>query len=170
MIRESVNNQTVLQTGDSSASVETGREYLTFELAGEEYGVDILRVREIRGWEPVTWIPNSPAFVKGVLNLRGAIVPVIDLRIRFDLPRSDYTPMTVVVVLAVKSGDGRERIMGVVVDAISDVVNARLSEIQSTPEFDASIKIDYINGLATAGEQMIMLVDVDKLLDEIVNH
>ena len=151
---------------DTDENIDEGDEYLTFHLADEEYGVDILRVREIRGWETVTPIPNSPEFVKGVLNLRGSIVPVIDLRVRFNLPATEYTHTTVVVVLSVISEDGeRERIMGVVVDAISDVVNANLNEIQATPDFDSSIEIQYIQGLATAGDNMIMLVDVDKLLD-----
>ena len=145
---------------------EDGNEYLTFHLANEEYGVDILRVQEIRGWENVTRVPNSPEHVKGVLNLRGAIVPIIDLRTRFNLPQADYTPTTVVVVLSVlvKNGE-KERIVGVVVDAISDVVNAKMSDIQTTPNFDASIEIEYIQGLATAGDTMLMLVDVDKLLN-----
>ena len=141
-------------------------EYLTFHLANEEYGVDILRVRELRGWEHVTRIPNSPEHVKGVLNLRGAIVPIVDLRIRFDLPQAEYTPTTVVVVLSVSVNNGeKERIVGVVVDAISDVVNAKMSDIQATPGFDSSIEIEYIQGLATAGDTMLMLVDVDKLLN-----
>ena len=145
---------------------ENGSEYLTFHLADEEYGVDILRVQEIRGWENVTRIPNSPTYVKGVLNLRGAIVPIIDLRNRFDLPHADYTPTTVVVVLSVWSKNGqKKRIVGVVVDAISDVVNAELSDIQATPSFDSSIDIEYIEGLATTGDKMLMLVDVDKLLN-----
>ena len=145
---------------------EDGNEYLTFHLANEEYGVDILRVQEIRGWENVTRVPNSPEHVKGVLNLRGAIVPIIDLRTRFNLPQADYTPTTVVVVLSVlvKNGE-KERIVGVDVDAISDVVNAKMSDIQTTPNFDASIEIEYIQGLATAGDTMLMLVDVDKLLN-----
>ena len=148
------------------AQREDRDEYLTFYLADEEYGVDILRVREIRGWETVTRIPNSPDYVKGVLNLRGSIVPIIDLRTRFNLQQSEYTPMTVVVVLSVLSQDGeRERIMGVVVDAISDVVTARSSDIQATPVFDTSINIDYISGLASSNDKMIMLVDVDKMLD-----
>jgi len=126
----------------------------------------ILRVQEIRGWEKVTRIPNSLGYVKGVLNLRGAIVPIMDLRIRFDLPQTEYTPTTVVVVLSVMSSNGeKERIVGVVVDAISDVVNAKMSDIQNTPNFDASIEIEYIQGLATSGEKMLMLVDVDKLLN-----
>lgn len=145
--------------------LQDGNEYLTFYLANEEYGVDILRVQEIRGWETVTRIPNSPDYVKGVLNLRGAIVPIIDLRIRFNLPQAEYTPTTVVVVLSVYSQNGeRKRIVGVVVDAISDVVNASLSDIQTTPDFDSSIDIEYIKGLATSGDTMLMLVDVDKLL------
>lgn len=159
------------QLGDQLAA--DGDEYLTFHLADEEYGVDILRVQEIRGWENVTRIPNSPEYVKGVLNLRGAIVPIMDLRIRFDLPQAEYTPTTVVVVLSVMNATGdKERIVGVVVDAISDVVNAKLSDIQTTPDFDASIEIEYIQGLATAGDNMLMLVDVDKLLsiEEEISH
>lgn len=158
-------SQQAAQIAETGINTDTAREYLTFRLAEEEYGIDILRVRELRGWEPVTRIPNSPVYVRGVLNLRGAIVPIIDLRIRFDLPTTDYTPTTVVVVLTIKSGDGRERVMGVVVDAISDVVNASMEDVQTTPEFDSSIQIEYINGLASAGEKMLMLVDVDKLLD-----
>ncbi len=143
---------------------DQGNEYLTFHLYNEEYGVDILRVQEIRGWEKVTHVPNSPNYVKGVLNLRGAIVPVVDLRVRFNLPNTEYTETTVVIVLSVLSGE-RERIIGVVVDAISDVVNASLSDIQATPEFDSTIEIEYVQGLATSGDNMLMLVDVDKLLD-----
>ena len=145
---------------------DQGSEYLTFHLYNEEYGVDILRVQEIRGWEKVTPVPNSPDYVKGVLNLRGAIVPVVDLRVRFNLPKSDYTETTVVIVLSVLSDNGeRERIIGVVVDAISDVVNAKLSDVQATPEFDSTIEIEFVQGLATSGDNMLMLVDVDKLLD-----
>lgn len=167
-----MNAEAVVEATDDQF-VADGDEYLTFHLADEEYGVDILRVQEIRGWESVTRIPNSPDYVKGVLNLRGAIVPIMDLRIRFDLPQAEYTPTTVVVVLSVMNAAGdKERIVGVVVDAISDVVNAKLSDIQTTPDFDASIEIEYIQGLATAGDNMLMLVDVDKLLsiEEEVSH
>ena len=160
-----MSTQTLVEEIDSEEG-DKGDEYLTFYLANEEYGVDILRVREIRGWEQVTHIPNSPVYVKGVLNLRGSIVPIIDLRIRFNLPVAEYTQTTVVVVLSVISeADKRERIMGVVVDTISDVVYAKLNEIQATPNFDSSIEVQYIEGLATAGDNMIMLVNVDKLLD-----
>jgi len=161
-----MNAQALAEEEEIEEQKDQGSEYLTFHLADEEYGVDILRVREIRGWEKVTPVPNSPGYVKGVLNLRGAIVPVVDLRVRFNLPQANYTETTVVIVLSVLSDDGeRERIMGVVVDSISDVVNASVSDIQATPEFDSSIEIEYIQSLATSGENMLMLVDVDKLLN-----
>ncbi|MDH5517299.1 MAG: chemotaxis protein CheW [Gammaproteobacteria bacterium] len=148
---------------DSDADL--GDEYLTFSLADEEYGVDILRVQELRGWEAVTRIPNSPAFVKGVLNLRGAIVPIIDLRERFNLTVSDYTETTVVIVLSVNDGrDGNERTMGVVVDSISDVVHAKLSDIQATPQFGSALDTEYISGLADANGVMLMLLNVDAML------
>jgi len=148
--------------------VDLGDEYLTFSLADEEYGVDILRVQELRGWEAVTRIPNSPGFVKGVLNLRGAIVPIIDLRERFNLPVSDYTETTVVIVLSVKDGkagnEGNERTMGVVVDSISDVVHAKMSDIQATPKFGSALDTEYISGLADADGIMLMLLNVDAML------
>ncbi len=148
---------------DSDA--ELGDEYLTFSLADEEYGIDILRVQELRGWEMVTRIPNSPEFVKGVLNLRGAIVPIIDLRERFNLSVSDYTETTVVIVLSVNDGpDDNERTMGVVVDSISDVVHAKMSEIQATPKFGSSLDTEYISGLADADGKMLMLLNVDAML------
>ena len=158
--------EAVLAEVEETEQTEQLDEYLTFYLADEEYGVDILRVQELRGWESVTRIPSSPDYVKGVVNLRGAIVPIIDLRTRFNLPQTEYTSTTVIVVLSVQSVDSdNEKIMGVVVDAISDVVNAKTSDIQATPEFDSSIEIEYIKGLAASDDKMIMLVDVDKLLD-----
>ena len=149
-----------------SDDADLGDEYLTFSLAEEEYGVDILRVQELRGWETATRVPNSPGFVKGVLNLRGAIVPIIDLRERFNLPVSDYTETTVVIVLSVNDGpDNNERTMGVVVDSISDVVHAKISDIQSTPKFGSSLDTEYISGLADAGGKMLMLLNVDAMLN-----
>ena len=147
------------------SDVDLGDEYLTFSLADEEYGVDILRVQELRGWEAVTRIPNSPAYVKGVLNLRGAIVPIIDLRERFNLVVSEYTETTVVIVLSVNDGiDGNERTMGVVVDSISDVVHAKMSDIQATPKFGSALDTEYISGLADADGVMLMLLNVDAML------
>lgn len=154
------NNETELDS-----EIEQGNEYLTFSLADEEYGVDILRVQELRGWEPVTRVPNSPDFVKGVLNLRGAIVPVIDLRVRFNLPFEEYSSLTVVIVLSIRDkADGHERIISVVVDEISDVVKARLSDIQATPQFGSALDVEYISGLADAGGKMLMLLDIDTML------
>ncbi|MDH5392536.1 MAG: chemotaxis protein CheW [Gammaproteobacteria bacterium] len=150
---------------DIDAESDLGDEYLTFQLADEEYGVDILKVRELRGWESVTRIPNSPSYVKGVLNLRGAIVPIIDLRERFNLTVTDLSEMTVVIVLAVKDKkDGHERTMGVVVDSISDVVHAKLNDVQATPEFGSHLDTEYIAGLADAKGKMLMLLDVDAML------
>ncbi len=157
---ENNSDETLLNT-----EAELGDEYLTFSLADEEYGVDILRVQELRGWENVTRIPNSPGFVKGVLNLRGAIVPIIDLRERFNLPVSDYTETTVVIVLSVNDGqDTNERTMGVVVDSISDVVHAKMSDIQATPKFGSALDTEYISGLADADGKMLMLLNVDTML------
>ena len=161
-----MNNQAVAENDLLDDGAEHENEYLTFYLADEEYGVDILRVKEIRGWEHVTRIPNSPAYVKGVLNLRGAIVPIIDLRLRCNLPPKEYTETTVVIIVSVKNeSNDAERIEGIVVDTISDVVNADMSDIQNTPEFDTSIEIEYIEGLATSADNMLMLIDVDKLLN-----
>ncbi len=129
----------------------------------EEYGVDILRVQEIRSWEPVSRIPNVPSYEKGVVNLRGAIVPIIDLRERFGLGHCQYTPLTVVVVLQAHIGS-KTRIMGVVVDAVSDVIDVDKKSIQSAPNFGAKVSTEFINGLISVNQRMVMLLDVDKLL------
>ncbi len=140
-----------------------GEEYLTFRLDGEDYGVDILRVQEIRGWEPVTRIPNAPAYVKGVLNMRGAVVPIIDLRGRLDLPLIQYSKKTVVIVVKVVDVL-RERIMGMVVDSVSDVVMTTDENLHTTPRFGTKVSVEYVNGLVDAGGGMIALLDVDRLL------
>jgi purine-binding chemotaxis protein CheW len=142
-----------------------GDEYLTFRLGDEDYGVDILRVQEIRGWETVTRIPNSPDYVKGVLNLRGSIVPIIDMRQRLGMTVMPYSKGTVVIVLRVKNAH-TERNIGVVVDEVSDVLTAQQSGIRNTPEFGGGVTTDFISGLADAGSKMIMLLDVDKLLSQ----
>lgn len=138
-------------------------QYLSFVLGKEEYGVDILRVQEIRSWEPVSRVPNVPLYEKGVVNLRGAIVPIIDLRERFSLSKVEYTPLTVVVVLQTGSGS-HTRIMGVVVDSVSDVISVDKSEIQGAPDFGTKVSNEFINGLVSVNERMVMLLDVDKLL------
>lgn len=140
-----------------------GLQYLTFSLAGEEYGIDILKVQEIRGWAPVTKVPNAPSFVRGVMNLRGAIVPVIDLRLRFGLETVEYTKTTVVIVATVQSASG-SRIIGTVVDGVSDVLNLNPADIQPAPDFGTAVHTDFISGLVTVDAGMVMLLDVDRLL------
>jgi purine-binding chemotaxis protein CheW len=138
--------------------------YLTFVLATEEYAVDILRVQEIKGWSKVTPIPNTPDYIRGVINLRGTIVPIIDLRLRFSLDRLDYGQTTVVVVVKVVSGS-RERIMGIVVDAVSDVYDVAENEIKPPPDFGSVISMKFIRGLATVNEKMVIILDIDRLLN-----
>ena len=146
-------------------AVGTGTDqFLTFILANEEYGVDILRVQEIKGWSRPTPIPNTPGYLKGVINLRGTIVPIIDLRERFGLERLEYGPTTVVIVLRIL-GYERERIMGIVVDAVSEVYNIGADEMQDAPEIGAALDIEFIRGLATKDEKMIILLDIDRLLN-----
>jgi purine-binding chemotaxis protein CheW len=139
-------------------------QFLSFTLGDEEYGVDILRVQEIRSWEPVSRIPNVPAYEKGVVNLRGAIVPIIDLRERFGLGHLEYTPLTVVVVLQIQTEEGKTRIMGMVVDSVSDVVDVDKQTIQDAPNFGTKVSTEFINGLASVNDRMVMLLDVKKLL------
>lgn len=132
---------------------------LTFDLAGEEYGVEILAVREIRGWSRVTRIPQTPAYLLGVLNLRGAIVPIMDLRLRFGLERESYGDSTVVIIVALG-----ERLFGIVVDAVSDVIDIDPASVKPVPDMGAVVDTRYLKGLATHVERMVMLLDVEKLM------
>ena len=132
---------------------------LTFSLADEEYGVDILAVREIRGWSRGTRIPQTPDYLLGVLNLRGAIVPIMDLRLRFGLERESYGDNTVVIIVALA-----ERLFGIVVDAVSDVVDIDPAAIKPVPDMGAVVDTRYLKGLATHVERMVMLLDVEKLM------
>jgi purine-binding chemotaxis protein CheW len=149
---------------DAATTAAESGQYLSFLLAGEEYGVDILKVQEIRGWTPVTRIPNTEPWVQGVLNLRGAVVPIVDLRVRFGLPKLDYTQTTVVVVLAVTAPGGARRVLGVVVDGVSDVLNVAPELVKPSPDFGAVIRSEFIHGMAAVGERMVILLDSDKLL------
>jgi len=155
-------NQDIEQYHDSK-KLDNAVQFLSFALGKEEYGVDILRVQEIRSWEPVSRIPNVPFYEKGVVNLRGSIVPILDLRERFSLSKAEYTPLTVVVVLQTSDGN-KTRIMGVVVDSVSDVISVDKNEIQSAPDFGTKVSNEFINGLVAVNERMVMLLDVDKLL------
>lgn len=142
---------------------ENGDQYLTFIMAGEEYGVDILCVQEIRGWEEATPIPNAPPHIKGVINLRGAIVPIVDLRLCFGLHEIEYSELTVVIVLRVQSEKG-SRTMGVVVDAVSDVYSIQSQEMKAPPDLGDAIETDFIQGLVNVNEKMVILLDIDRLL------
>lgn len=145
----------------SNAEVD---QFLTFMMSEEEYGVDILRVQEIRGWDVVTPIPNTPAYIKGVINLRGTIVPIVDLRKRFGLSSVDYGPTTVVIVLKVLS-ESSERIMGIVVDAVSDVYNVKEEDMKPAPDFGSVVSIEFVRGLATIDEKMLIILDIDMMLN-----
>lgn len=149
---------TTSETSDKSASV-TMNEFLTFRLGAEEYGIEILKVQEIRGYDSITQIANAPDFIKGVVNLRGIIVPIIDLRIKFRLGKADYDQFTVVIILNVAG-----RVMGIVVDGVSDVINLENDHIRSTPEFGSVIDTEYIVGLGTVDERMLILIDIEKLM------
>jgi len=146
-------------TQESSGSVVIGMEYLAFTLGEEDYGIDILTVQEIRGYETVTKIANSPDFIKGVINLRGVIVPVVDMRIKFHLANVDYNQFTVVIVLNVC-----ERVIGMVVDGVSDVIQLTPEQIHPAPELGAGLDIQFITGLGTVDERMIILVDIERLM------
>ncbi len=139
------------------------RQVLTFSLGEEQFGVDILRVREIRGWSPVTRIPKVPDYVLGVLNLRGSIVPIIDLRVRFSLAHAEFTPLTVIIVLSVISANG-QREFGLVVDGVSDVVDIDAGNLKETPSLGARSAAEFIRGIAVVGERMLILLDVDELI------
>lgn len=148
-----------MSTVEAHQAASLAQEYLTFTLGREEYAIDILRVQEIRGYDQVTAIANAPAFIKGVINLRGAIVPIVDLRIKFNLADVGYDQFTVVIILNV----GR-RIVGAVVDSVSDVIALAAEEVKPPPEFGSSFDTEYLLGLATAGERMLILVDIEKLM------
>jgi len=146
------------QTGGAGS-----HQVLTFVLGNETYGVDILRVQEIRGWQAVTKIPHSPSHVLGVLNLRGSIVPIVDLRMRFALERAEYTAITVIIVVSVHSAAGR-RDFGVVVDGVSDVVDVNSAEVKPAPELGSRSATDFIRGLVPVSDRMVVLLDIDRLI------
>ena len=136
-----------------------GQEFLAFTLGSEEYGIDILKVQEIRGYEVVTRIANAPAFIKGVINLRGIIIPVIDMRIKFNLGSPVYDQFTVVIILNIGG-----RIMGMVVDSVSDVTTLTSGQVKPAPQMGTAFNADYLVGLGTIDERMLILLDIDKLM------
>lgn len=135
------------------------KEFLTFTLGDENYALDILTVKEIRGYESVTKIANAPPFIKGVINLRGDIVPIVDLRIKFNVGKVTYDEFTIVIVLHI-----HHRIVGIVVDGVSDVVSLSQEQMRPPPDFGVAFNSRYLLGLATVNEQMIILVDINELI------
>ncbi|KRG62905.1 chemotaxis protein [Stenotrophomonas humi] len=138
----------------------TGGEYLSFTLGNEHYGVDILKVQEIRGYDAVTRVPDAPDYIKGVINLRGTIVPVIDLRLKLRLDEARYDAFTVMIVLNVE-----DRVVGIVVDSVSDVIPLNADQIRPTPEFGAAVDTRFISGIGTQDDRMLILLDIETLLD-----
>ena len=147
------------ETTIANTSGSAGGEFLTFTLGAEEYGMDILKVQEIRGYDAVTAIANTPAFIKGVINLRGIIVPIVDLRIKFNLGKVDYDQFTVVIILNLGT-----RVVGVVVDSVSDVLTLTPDQIKAAPTLSTSLDTKYILGLGTIDQRMLILVDIEKLM------
>ncbi|MDD5247905.1 MAG: chemotaxis protein CheW [Rhodocyclaceae bacterium] len=145
--------------GEDTGEGSFAQEYLTFTLGPEEYAIDILKVQEIRGYEQPTTIANAPEFIKGVINLRGTIVPIVDLRIKFGVGVAEYTAFTVVIILNIGS-----RVVGIVVDGVSDVTSLRSDQVRPAPEFAATVSTHYIEGLGTLGERMLIVVDIEKLM------
>ncbi|MCS3408146.1 chemotaxis protein CheW [Serratia sp. AKBS12] len=148
-----------LATVSKLAGETVGQEFLIFTLGNEEYGIDILKVQEIRGYDQVTRIANTPAFIKGVTNLRGVIVPIIDLRVKFAQQGVSYDENTVVIVL-----NFGQRVVGIVVDGVSDVLSLTAEQIRPAPEFAVTLATEYLTGLGALGERMLILVDIEKLL------
>ena len=134
-------------------------EFLTFRLGSEEYGIEILKVQEIRGYDSITHLATSPDYLKGVINLRGIIVPIIDMRIKFDLGQATYDQFTVVIILTVAG-----RVMGIVVDGVSDVITLTDEQMRQAPGLGSVIDTEYIMGLGTVDERMLILIDIEKLM------
>ena len=156
MLQTSTPRTTAAATAGDAAGE---REYLTFRLGNEEYGIDILKVQEIRGYDAVTAIANAPAFIKGVVNLRGIIVPIVDLRIKFAVGEARYDQFTVVIILNIGA-----RVVGVVVDSVSDVLTLASGQVKAAPEFATTLNTEYITGLGTVDQRMLILVDIERLM------
>lgn len=139
--------------------VNNTNEVLSFRLGGEEYAISILKVQEIRGYDAVTRIASAPEYLKGVINLRGIIVPIVDMRIKFNVGQATYDAFTVVIVLNING-----HTIGMVVDSVSDVVTLTPEQIKPAPDLGASVSSDYLQGLGTVGERMLILLDIDRLL------
>ena len=147
------------EAANNAVATDNGREFLAFKLGSEEYGIDILKVQEIRGYEAVTRIANAPEFIKGVINLRGIIIPVVDMRIKFKLGEPVYDQFTVVIILNING-----RVVGMVVDSVSDVTTLTPDQIKQAPDMGTVFSTEYMIGLGTVDERMLILVDIDRLM------
>jgi len=164
-------SSTQSQASDNTLQVGDGLDqYLSFMLDDEEYGIDILQIQEIKGWDGVTSMPNTPDYILGVINLRGTVVPVIDLRRLFELEARPYDKTTVVIVVRVTEEEHGERTMGIVVDAVSEVHNIDKADIKPAPDFSGACGTESIKGLATQQEDMLILLDIDHLMNNRVLH
>jgi len=150
---------------DQAVQAMTDKEgkYLTFNLAGEEYGIGILKVKEIIGIMPITVVPQTPKYIKGVVNLRGKVIPVIDLRLKFAIAAAEFTERTCIIVVEITAA-GRTILMGIVVDSVSEVLNIKGADIEATPSFGTKLNTEYILGMAKAGGSIKILLDIDKIL------
>jgi purine-binding chemotaxis protein CheW len=148
-----------------SAIAEREGKYLTFTLAGEEYGIGILKIKEIIGMMPITSVPQTPKFVKGVINLRGKVIPVVDLRLRFAMAAIDYNERTCIIVVEIEK-HGTDIVIGIVVDSVSEVLNIKNEEIEDTPAFGTSLNTDYILGMAKMEGKVKILLDIDAVLSQ----
>ena len=148
------------ETSAASHAAISNNEFLTFTLGKEEYGIDILRVQEIRGYDAVTAIANTPPFIKGVINLRGVIVPIVDMRIKFNLGNVEYNQFTVVIILNLA-----HRVVGMVVDGVSDVITLNQEQVKAAPEFGSALDTQYITGLGAVDQRMIILIDIERLMN-----
>jgi len=145
------------KVGEAAGAI--AREYLTFRLSQEEYGIDILKVQEIRGYESPTRIANAPPFIKGVVNLRGTIVPIVDMRLKFNCAQAEYNSFTVVIILALRS-----RVVGIVVDSVSDVLELPPENVKPAPDIDSSVDSACILGLGSVNDRMLILLDIERLM------
>ena len=148
-----------------NAAAAGGREILTFNLGDEQYGIDILKVQEIRGVDAVTKIANTPDFIKGVIDLRGLIVPIVDMRVKFNLERAEYNDFTVVIILNLT-----QRVVGIVVDSVSDVLMLAPEHIKPVPSLGSAIDGNYLSGVGTTGEAMILLLDIESAIGDTIDH
>ncbi|MDY6935463.1 MAG: chemotaxis protein CheW [Spirochaetota bacterium] len=156
-----MDNLTQTLTRKETEVVEEGEQHVTFTIGGETYGVEVLKVQEIIGMTDITHVPNTLEFMRGVINLRGSVVPVVDMRAKFKMEGREYDSFTVIIIVEVK-----ERLIGMIVDSVSDVISIPLSSIQDTPHFSSRIETDFISGIGQIGEKLVIILDVDRILSE----